>query len=194
MTVNYRNKCDFLYFAKRIISSSNTFSNHGKVCEAAQISLTRAPNELNKLPEVRFEFLFILIGKSTMAFSTGQSWRVLNLATQVGVQNKAFGDVSQTELTRVLVSFVVQANRCLRSSFWFSCTPVLCDCFCGAGYWSSSPSPFPASTCDVSLSTETDIALTELAGVVIWLFQLLFTFTLPRESRITIFVATKRGK
>ena len=128
------------------------------------------------------------------SFSTGQSWRVLNLGTQVGVQNKAFGDVSQTELTRVLVSLVVQANRCLRSSFWFSCTPVLCDCFCGAGYWSSSPFPFPASTCDVSLSTETDIALTELAGVVIWLFQLLFTFTLPRESRITIFVATKRGK
>ena len=181
-------------FCKKNYFLFNTFSNHGNVCEAAQISLARAPNELNKLPEVRFEFLFILIGKSTMAFSTGQSWRVLNLGTQVGVQNKAFGDVSQTELTRVLVSFVVQANRCLRSSFWFSCTPVLCDCFCGAGYWSSSPSPFPASTCDVSLSTETDIALTELAGVVIWLFQLLFTFTLPRESRITIFVATKRGK
>ena len=132
-------------FCKKNYFLFNTFSNHGNVGEAAPISLAWAPNGLNELPEVRFEFLFILIGKSTMAFSTGQSWRVLNLGTRVGVQNKDFGDVSQTELTRVLVSFVVQANRCLRSSFWFICTPVLCDCFCGAGYWSSSPSPFPAS-------------------------------------------------
>ena len=36
-----------------------------------------APNGLNQLPEVRFEFLFILIGQSIMAFLTGQSWRVL---------------------------------------------------------------------------------------------------------------------
>ena len=34
-------------------------------------------NGLNELPEVRFEFLFILIGKSTMAFLTDQSGRVL---------------------------------------------------------------------------------------------------------------------
>ena len=30
-----------------------------------------------ELPEMRFEVLFNLIGKSTMAFLTGQSWRVL---------------------------------------------------------------------------------------------------------------------
>ena len=36
-----------------------------------------APNELNELPEYHFEFPFILIGISIMAFSTGQSWRVL---------------------------------------------------------------------------------------------------------------------
>ena len=46
------------------------------VCEAAPISLVWFPNGLNELPEVRFQFLFILIGKSTMAFLTGQSWSV----------------------------------------------------------------------------------------------------------------------
>ena len=35
------------------------------------------PNELNGLQEERFEFPFILIGKSTMTFLTGQSWHVL---------------------------------------------------------------------------------------------------------------------
>ena len=48
-----------------------------KVFEAAPISLFWAPDGLNKLPEVCFEFPFNLIGKSTMAFLTGQSWRVL---------------------------------------------------------------------------------------------------------------------
>ena len=47
------------------------------VCEAASIFLFWAPNELNELPEVRFEYLFNLIGKSTMAFLKGQTWRVL---------------------------------------------------------------------------------------------------------------------
>ena len=91
-------------------------------------------------------------------------------------------------LNQSLVPFVAQvAHCCLLSSFWLSCTPV--PCFCWAGYWSSSPTPppptpfRPAFTYDVSLSTETDIVLTELARVTIFLFQLLFTFTLPR-SRI----------
>ena len=47
-------------------------SNHGNVCEAAPISFSWTPNGLNELPEVRFEFLFILIGKSTVAFLSGQ--------------------------------------------------------------------------------------------------------------------------
>ena len=38
------------------------------VCEAAPISLFWAPNGLNELPEVHFQFPFNLIGKSTMAF------------------------------------------------------------------------------------------------------------------------------
>ena len=36
-----------------------------------------APSGLDELTEVLFEFPFILIGKSTMTFLTGQSWRVL---------------------------------------------------------------------------------------------------------------------
>ena len=34
------------------------------------------PNRLNELPEVHFEFPFILMGKQTMTFLTGQSWSV----------------------------------------------------------------------------------------------------------------------
>ena len=34
-------------------------------------------NGLNELPGALFEFHFILIGKMTVAFSTGQSWHVL---------------------------------------------------------------------------------------------------------------------
>ena len=45
--------------------------------EAAPRSLFWDPNGLNKFLEVCFEFPFILIGKSTMTFSTGQSWCVL---------------------------------------------------------------------------------------------------------------------
>ena len=44
------------------------------------------PNGFNELPEVRFEFPFNLIG---------------DLGTQLEVQNKDFGAVSQRELTRV---------------------------------------------------------------------------------------------
>ena len=46
--------------------------------EAAPISLFWAPNGVNELPEVRFEFPFILIGQWAMAFLIGQSWRVHN--------------------------------------------------------------------------------------------------------------------
>ena len=47
------------------------------ICEAAPIFLFWAPNGLDELPaEMRFEFPFNLIGKLTMAFLTGQSWRV----------------------------------------------------------------------------------------------------------------------
>ena len=71
------------------------------VCEGAPISLFWAPTGLNELREERFEFLFILIGQSTMTFLTGQSGVYSNTGTQVGVHNKDFGAVSWTDLTRV---------------------------------------------------------------------------------------------
>ena len=40
------------------------------ICEAAPLSLFWAPNGLDELPEKRFDFPFILIGKLTMAFLT----------------------------------------------------------------------------------------------------------------------------
>ena len=40
------------------------------ICEAAPLSLFWAPNGLDELPEERFDFPFILIGKLTMAFLT----------------------------------------------------------------------------------------------------------------------------
>ena len=43
------------------------------VCVAAPISLFWVPNGLNELPEMRFEFPFNLIGKSTMVDLKGQS-------------------------------------------------------------------------------------------------------------------------
>ena len=71
------------------------------VCEGAPISLFWAPTGLNELREERFEFLFILIGQSTMTFLTGQSGVYSNTGTQVGVHNKDFGAVSWTDLPRV---------------------------------------------------------------------------------------------
>ena len=47
------------------------------VCEAEPRSLFWAASGLNELPEVRVVSPFILIGKPTLAFLTGQSWRVL---------------------------------------------------------------------------------------------------------------------
>ena len=47
------------------------------ICEAVPISLTWVPYGLNKLLEMHFKFPFNLVGKSTTAFLTGQSWHVL---------------------------------------------------------------------------------------------------------------------
>ena len=65
------------------------------VWEAAPWFMFWTPNGLKEFPEVRFVFPFILIGKSTMAFLTGQSWRVLRFwYTCGGAQDKDFGAVS----------------------------------------------------------------------------------------------------
>ena len=46
------------------------------------------PQRFNDLPEMRFEFLFTLIGKSTMDFLTGQSRRVLKSWYTAGPRTK----------------------------------------------------------------------------------------------------------
>ena len=60
-----------------------------------------SPNGLNELPDVNFEVPFTLIGKSTIAFLTGQSLRKLKYWFCMGDQNKDFGAVLQTDLTSV---------------------------------------------------------------------------------------------
>ena len=70
-------------------------------CKAVLKSLSWTPNRLNKLLKVRFKFPFILIGKWTMSFLTGQSWLVRKSWYTCGGQNKEFGTASQTDLTRV---------------------------------------------------------------------------------------------
>ena len=120
------------------------FTSVSKFCKVAPIPLSLALNGLNLLPEMRFEFLFILIGKSTMAFLTGQSWRVLKSWCTGGSLEEGFWRCFADGRNQSLVSSVAQlANCCLRSSFWFTCMPVPCDCFCGAGYWSTPHSPPP---------------------------------------------------
>ena len=60
-------------FSKLSLCRRRNLTFASNVRKAAEISLFWAPNGLNELPEVKFEFPFILIGKSTMAFLTGQS-------------------------------------------------------------------------------------------------------------------------
>ena len=54
----------------------STLTAVSNVYEAAPISLFWAHNRFNELPEMRFEFPSNLIGKLTMACSTGQSLRI----------------------------------------------------------------------------------------------------------------------
>ena len=63
--------------------------------EAAPRSLFWDPYGLNRFLEVCFAFPFSLIGKSTMAFSTGQSWCVQSqiLVHRWGPENKDFSAV-----------------------------------------------------------------------------------------------------
>ena len=81
----------------------NSVSN---VCEAAPISLFWAPNGLNELPE----FPFNLIGKSTMAFLTGQSWGVLKSWYTGGSLEQGFRCCFADGLKQSLTLSVVQAS------------------------------------------------------------------------------------
>ena len=69
------------------------------------------PNRLNELLGMRFEFPFNLVGRSTMAFLKGESWRVLKSWYTGGAQNKDFCVVSQTDLTRSLFQSVARASE-----------------------------------------------------------------------------------
>ena len=69
------------------------------------------PNGFNDLPEMRFEFLFILIGKSTMDFLTGQSRRVLKSRYTGGGPEQRFRRCSADGLNQSLVSSVAQVIK-----------------------------------------------------------------------------------
>ena len=86
------------------------------VCEAALISLSWAPSGLNQLPESRLEFPFVLICKSTMAFLTGQSWRVIKSWYTGGVLDQEFRRCFADGLSQSSVSSVVLA--CSAGVFW----------------------------------------------------------------------------
>ena len=86
------------------------------VCEAAPKYLFSVPNRPNELPEMRFKFPFNLIGKSTMAFLTGQSWRVLKSWSTGGDLEQGFPRFFADGLNQGLVSSLVQA-RCLRDEW-----------------------------------------------------------------------------
>jgi len=80
------------------------------VCEAAPKSLFWASSGLNELPKVCFEFPFILIGKWTKAFLTGQSWHVLGKSRYTaGDPEQEFRRRSAEGLNQNLVSSVVRA-------------------------------------------------------------------------------------
>ena len=63
--IDYSSPQRFLLLSLRRRSTQIPASN---VCKVTQSSLFWAPNGLNESPEVRFEFSFIMTGKSTMAF------------------------------------------------------------------------------------------------------------------------------
>ena len=81
------------------------------------MSLFRAPNGLNELPEERFQFRFILIGKSTVVFLTSQSWRVLK-SWYTGRPEQGFGRCFSDGLNQSLVSSTAQAIGRSGSTFW----------------------------------------------------------------------------
>ena len=82
------------------------------VLEAAPKYLFWALEELNELPDTRFEILINLTGKSKMAFLTSYTKRVTKPWHTGGAQNNNFGAVSQKNLTKSLVtSSVAKATR-----------------------------------------------------------------------------------
>ena len=84
------------------------------------ISLFKIPNGLNELLEVCFEFLFILlIGKSTMAFLTGQSWHILKSWYPGEGPQQGFWRCFTDGLNQSLVSSVAQAIQKITTCLCF---------------------------------------------------------------------------
>ena len=74
------------------------------VCETGSITLFWTPFGLNELSKMRLESPFNLIGKSTMAFLTGQSWRVFKSWYIGGGLKQGFRRCFADELNQSLVS------------------------------------------------------------------------------------------
>ena len=89
---------------RRNLTSVSTF------CKAAPVSLFLAHNGLNELSEMHFEFPSILIDKSTMAFLTGQSWRVLKCWYTGGGPEEGFQRCCADGLNKRLISSSAQAT------------------------------------------------------------------------------------
>ena len=96
-------------FLNGILHRRRNLTPVSNVCEVAPKSLFCAPNGLNDLPEVCFEFPFILIGKWTMAFLTDQSWHVLKSRYTVGDLEQGFRRRFADGLNQNLASSVVRA-------------------------------------------------------------------------------------
>ena len=63
-----------------------------------------APNRINELSEMYFEFPFNLIGKLTMVFSTGQSWCVFKSWYTGGGLEQGFWNCFADRLNQKLIS------------------------------------------------------------------------------------------
>ena len=72
---------------------------------------------LNESPEMRFEFPFNLIGKLTIFFLTGQSWRVLKSWYTAGGPEQGFLHCLADGLNQSLVSSVAQGSSCKAFEF-----------------------------------------------------------------------------
>ena len=101
--------CERKFYARTKVKNTRHWkSTLSNVCEAAPIFLFCAPNGPNELLEVRFEFSFVLIGKSTMVFSTGQSCCALKSWYTGGGPEQGFQRCFVDGLNQSLVSFVAQ--------------------------------------------------------------------------------------
>ena len=108
------------------VTQGSTVSNDYK---AALISLFWAPKGLNKLPEEHFKFPFNLIGKSTMLFSTGQSWHVLKSWYTVGDLEQGFQCCFTDKLNQSLVTSAAQASSKLSWSITELDAPASFTCY-----------------------------------------------------------------